>query len=96
MFVDRHSQQFNVVLPSNPTTGYQWSIKHYDNAFLKLINSQYIAKQPKLIGSGGETHFSFSWAQGVKHLKSTTMVFRYARSWEHGGGQTKKVVVIFR
>ena len=96
LHVDRHSQQFNVILPANPTTGFAWTIKNYDKGLIKLTKSQYIAPQTKLIGAGGEMRFSFSWLKGVKHPESTTMLFRYARGWEHGGGQLKQVEITFQ
>ena len=96
MNVDTHSQQFNIVLPANPTTGFQWTVKQYDKTILNLTSSQYVAPKTTLIGAGGEMHFVFSRVAGAMYPKSTTMLFRYARSWEHGRGIEKKVVVSFR
>lgn len=94
--VDAHSQQFNITLPSNLTTGFSWTAKQYDKNSLKLIDKHYQAPQTKLIGAGGKMQFTFSRVKGMAYPKSTTILFRYARSWEHGGGVIKKVVVTFK
>jgi len=96
MNVDANSQQFKITLPANPTTGFQWTVKEYDKAILKLAGNQYLAPQPKLMGAGGEMCFIFSRVKGATYPKTTTLLFRYSRSWEHKGGIVKKVVVNFR
>jgi inhibitor of cysteine peptidase len=93
--VGLQSKQFTVTLPANPTTGYQWTLEQYDQSILKLTNTRYLPSQPKLMGSGGNMEFVFSRVQGRAYPKSTTMRFSYARSWEHGKGVMKKVLITF-
>lgn len=93
--VDANTQQFKITLPANPTTGFQWTLKQYDKSILKLKSSEYQASQTKRIGAGGDMVFTFSRVKKAIYPKSTVMLFRYARSWEHKSGIAKKVVVHF-
>ena len=96
MNVDAHSQQFTIKLPGNPTTGYQWTVKQYDKAVLKLSSSQYIQPQTRRIGAGGVMTFTFSRVKGVTYPQTTIMLFSYARSWEPERGEMKEVKVHFK
>lgn len=93
--VDAHNRQFVITLPANPTTGFQWTVKHYDKAILQLTGSQYHPPKTNLIGAGGMMTFRFSKMKGVEYPKSTTMQFNYARSWGSGSGMMKEVTVYF-
>lgn len=86
---------FEVVLPSNPTTGFQWSVIRFDKTFLTLSNSVYEKPKNNLIGAGGQMHFRFALQQGKSYPKSTEIVLKYARSWEASGATVKKVTVNF-
>jgi inhibitor of cysteine peptidase len=67
-----------VVLESNPTTGYNWRLAQSDPAVLKLEQQGYQPSAPVRAGSGGENHWSFSaLAPGT-----TTLQLEYVRSWE--------------
>lgn len=86
---------FEVSLPSNPTTGYQWTVKNYDTKFLKLLSSIYTPSNSKLIGSGGTMVFSFERLNIGSVPETTLLEFRYARPWEKGSGTSKTVTVTF-
>lgn len=94
--VDPNQSQFRVTLPSNPTTGFQWTVKKYDQSFLQLIASQYLAPKTKLIGAGGQMQFTFELIPGKTHSSSTEMLFKYERSWEPNTGTMKTVTVNFQ
>ncbi|HEX5837400.1 MAG TPA: protease inhibitor I42 family protein [Anaerolineales bacterium] len=48
------SQTFDIVLPSNPSTGYHWDlVRELDANLLQLVEQTYIAEQPVIPGSGG-------------------------------------------
>ena len=94
--VDPSSSQFVVKLPSNPTTGYQWSIVKYDKQLLKMTNKSYLAPQTKLIGAGGVMTFTFALMKGKSYPKSTQLSFIYARGWESKSGTLKQVMVNFK
>jgi inhibitor of cysteine peptidase len=66
-----------VSLPENATTGYRWTIDHYDEEFIKMLATEphYTANA---IGSGGEVAFTF---QGKK-TGTGEIVLKHWRSWE--------------
>lgn len=86
---------FTVSLPSNPTTGYDWTITRFDAKLLKLVTSKYTPDKTDRIGSGGTMAFNFELLSGVSIPQTTTMEFRYARSWEKDGATLQNVVVVF-
>ncbi len=72
-------EQFEIMLTSNPTTGYTWDKNEvYDKAYLEMVKSNYIAPQTDRVGAGGTQQYIF------KALKagSTTIKMTYKRSWE--------------
>jgi len=73
--VDR---EFKIVLPSNPTTGYEWMAK-FDPNYIQLVNSTYIAypTRPGIVGSGGIQIFTF---KAIKPGK-TGIAMQYQRPW---------------
>ena len=87
---------FSVVLPSNPTTGYRWSLTRYDKHLLKLVSSQYTAAKTRLIGAGGSMTFYFRLVSGVSVPPDTSLVFHYARPWESDQGEPRTVTVRFQ
>ncbi|MDX1837102.1 protease inhibitor I42 family protein [Legionella taurinensis] len=89
-------EQFKVTLQANPTTGYQWTVQNYDQTLFKLMSSQYVAPQTKLIGAGGQMVFTFAVNEGVALPESSTMTFRYARPWEPKEGTTQQVIIQFK
>ena len=50
----RAGENFELVLPSNPSTGYRWMLaEELDANVVELLNQDYIAQQPVMPGSGG-------------------------------------------
>lgn len=69
-------EQFEVVLPSNPTTGYQW-YESLDKSILTLVEKSFRPGSDK-IGSGGLQIFIFNAiARG-----ETSIYLQYKRPWE--------------
>jgi inhibitor of cysteine peptidase len=55
------NQTFEIVMPSNPSTGYRWNlVNEVDANVLVLVEQSYIAEQPVLAGSGGVEVWTFS------------------------------------
>lgn len=55
-------QQFQVVLRSNPSTGYQWEVQHvYPQRVVRLVGSRYEAdpSRPRTPGAGGQERWTF-------------------------------------
>ena len=71
-------QEFNVTLPSNPSTGFGWKVVSYDRQFLQLLRTRYQKPDPPRPGAPGQQLFEFL------PLKSgtTVIVFHYQRPFE--------------
>lgn len=82
-----------IVLPSNPTTGYQWTVKNYNTSLLQFISSQFVDSKQPLIGTGGNTVFIFRILKQTGLPQTTTLHFYYARPWEPKTG-TEQIVII--
>lgn len=68
-----------VRLPSNPTTGYEWTALLSGSAVRQAKPAAYVRATTQLLGAGGTQVFSYAAvAAGTEHL-----TFSYARSWEH-------------
>jgi inhibitor of cysteine peptidase len=84
------AQNFSFSLPSNPTTGYHWSIQKYNHHLIQLDGSKYKSGNTGLIGSGGQEIFNFT-VLNPKHRIDTSIILNYSRSWEKKPIQTQKV-----
>jgi inhibitor of cysteine peptidase len=72
-------EEFDISLPSNPTTGYQWMIKEIsDESVIKYINSTFVPSGDQMVGSGGTEVLTF-WAEKEG---TATITLKYVRSWE--------------
>lgn len=96
MNVAAGSEPFKVTLLANPTTGYQWTVKKYDETLFTLVSSQYMAPKTALIGAGGQMVFTFAIKPGVTLPQTSTLTFWYARPWAAKEGTEKKVVIQFQ
>lgn len=94
--VPQSQKQIVVSLPSNPTTGYQWVVKQYDQSLFTLMASNYIAPQTQLIGAGGHMVFTFEVVKDAKRPQQSVMEFIYQRPWEKGKGTVKAVTINFK
>lgn len=53
-------ETFDIVLPSNSSTGYRWNIlPELDANLLELVGQNYLAEQPVIPGSGGVEVWTF-------------------------------------
>lgn len=96
ILVDPQQTNFVVSLEANPTTGYQWTVVHYNKQLLSLGRSQYQKAKSNLIGAGGRMLFTFNLKKGVKYPAETDLVFKYARAWEPQSSTIKTVSVQFK
>ncbi len=72
-------QSFEIVLESNPTTGYAWGLaKRVENHMINLVKNEYRANETSLVGSGGAEVWTFVG----RHEGTTTITFAYRRPWE--------------
>ncbi len=93
--IDSHANQFDIILTANPTTGFQWTVGHYDHSFLLLKKSYFVPSTNGSMGAGGKMIFTFNKVGKQSFPDTTVIEFRYARSWESKGGQITKVLVRF-
>lgn len=92
--VNASNPEFVVMLPANPTTGYQLNVKQYDSKVLKLLGQEFLPPKSKLIGAGGKMKFTFRRID--QNISSTQILFINARSWEPAtSGITYSVTVQF-
>ena len=87
---------FAVTLQSNPTTGFQWSVKQYDESLLTLTTSQFIPpSNTHLMGAPGQMMFHFAIKKGAVRPKNTSIQLVYRRPWESKAGTVKRVTIHF-
>lgn len=93
-----HSKQyfFVIKLPANLSTGFEWTIQHYDKTILNLDKHTYQAARTTRVGAGGEMIYRFSRRSDAFYPASTTIVFRNARPWEPASlGTLQYITVLF-
>lgn len=71
---------FEVKLPANATTGYQWKIEGlYDPRLVQLVSEDYLAPASNLVGAGGAQVFVF---KSLENTGFASLSFAYYRVWE--------------
>lgn len=96
MHVHSNDYAFIIKLPANPSTGFEWTIKHYDKTVLNLNKQTYQAIQSGRVGAGGVMVYCFSRKHDALYSTSTTIVFRNARAWEPASlGTLEYITVMF-
>ncbi len=87
---------FQVKLAENPTTGFQWTLKSYDQTYFSAVKDEYIVSNPKLMGSPGTHIFYFKQKDNTTCPESTVLCFSHARAWEASdSGHCTEVTVHF-
>lgn len=74
-------QQFEVVLPSNQSTGYQWQVDDITAGALEQVNNEYRLSdkyKEDIIGAGGEEIWTFK----VLKIERSHIVMKYRRPWD--------------
>ncbi|MEA1909676.1 MAG: protease inhibitor I42 family protein [Patescibacteria group bacterium] len=73
-------EEFEVVLPSNQTTGYQWEIKDITEGVLSEVKNEYriVEEQDNKVGMPGEEVWTFM----VDEIKRSHIVMQYVRPWD--------------
>ena len=94
--VDESKPVFKVVLQANPTTGYSWVLKGYDDSLLVPIGRKfYPANSKRLVGAPGREEWTFKVRPSgfvVPQITSVTLV--YLRPWDEQGAQTLTFKVV--
>ena len=87
-YIPSNQNFFYFQLDANPSTGYQWKIKGYDEKVLRHVKSEYIHSSSKLIGSGGKMRFYF---KPLKARVNTVINLVYGRPWDKEVAFTREV-----
>jgi len=76
-------EQFAIVLDSNRTTGYSWSLSEafFSQDIVELVGHQYISQPTGLLGSGGVE----CWIFQAQSAGGTEIQLAYTRPWESAG-----------
>jgi hypothetical protein len=93
--VRKNNSIFSITLDANPTTGYTWFLKSYDQLFIKPLGKKYKMKAgaEEMPGAGGKEVWTFQLkpkaflVPRVLHIKCCMLVLilivvRNARFWE--------------
>lgn len=86
------NKPFNIILDSNPTTGYIWTVD-FNHKFLSGGNesdSSISSSRPKLIGSTGQQVFNFTPIQEGQTIISAA----YKRPWEDKAADERMFLII--
>lgn len=95
LMVKRSQPTFVVTLQSNPTTGFSWALKTYDQNFIRPVSKVFYPAKNGLIGAGGYEKWTFMVRPNAFVVPQTTSItLIYSRPWEMEGAQalTFKVV----
>jgi len=86
-----YDDTLQVVLTSNPTTGYEWKVDSLDKTVLKITGKTYIPDKvpPGTAGAGGKTIFYFTAAE----KGSTPLKLIYHRPFEKHKDPVKTFVI---
>lgn len=96
IIVKKSQPKFSIILQSNPTTGYAWALKSYDDTLIVPVKQEfYPAPNKKLMGAPGYEKWTFRIKDSgfiVAHI--TNISLAYLRSWETQDFQTTTFKVI--
>lgn len=84
----RAGQTFNLRLPSNPTTGFRWTLRDQGAPVLALLGPEIYTtpEEAGVVGSAGVSTWRFrAVARGAGHLS-----LDYRRPWEAGVAPAKR------
>ena len=79
-----------LALPSNPSTGYGWTLVSPPGDMLVVRDRGYRPRKPVMPGSPG----SHLWSLTAQRPGEAHVIFRYARPWETGGDATTRDIKV--
>lgn len=82
-------QRLEIVLPGNPTTGYQWEPTIADNSILRTVGEPVFKPDTSALGSGGQVTTTFE----AVAVGQTMVTLVYHRSFEAGTPPLKTFAV---
>jgi inhibitor of cysteine peptidase len=94
--VKKSNPVFNIILQSNPTTGYSWSLKGYDSKLVAPMSHKFYApKNTKMVGVPGYERWTFRVKpEGFIVPQITSISLIYLRPWDEQGAQVINFKVV--
>lgn len=83
--------QLVIKLAGNPTTGYVWAAKAYDQSTFELTGNGYLPEKTDSVGAGGTYQFIFKILQPIQGQQKITLELK--RPWEKKSVMTKTYLV---
>lgn len=99
--VTQKNPEFNIILKSNPSTGFSWSVLKHDHFIIALVGHKYVApKNTKLLGAPGYDVWTFKAVYPTTYKFSVNqvghVVMQYARGSSKTDATTKSFMVILK
>jgi inhibitor of cysteine peptidase len=84
--------EFTIKLKSNPSTGYSWFLREYDNTLITPVKHAFQQPTKGLIGAPGYETWVFRVKQAAFIVpQQTTIRMIYARPWQGSDSSTQTV-----
>lgn len=97
LLVSAAHPEFELKLPSNPTTGFSWFLGAYDHHLIHAVSHKYIAPKKQLMGAGGYELWSFKVKKAAFVLPQQTVItMHYRRPWTEKQAKTQQFTVIIK
>jgi inhibitor of cysteine peptidase len=94
ILVTTNQPVFTIKLKSNPTTGFSWFLREYDNSLITPVKHSYQAPTQQLVGAAGFELWTFKVKPaGFVVPQQTTIRLIYARPWQSADSATQ---IVFR
>lgn len=94
IIVSPQQNTFSVILPSNPSTGFSWTLKTYDGRLLQPVGHQYVPPKGLRPGASGYDIWQFQGSsQLVNQPQATTIKMIYQRPWNQEVGQERSFTI---
>lgn len=85
----------NILLPAQPSTGYQWFLSNYDKNLVRVQSYRHLAGDTKKVGSVGTDEFKVVVHNRFKNApQKQTLTFEYMRPWDPSDQPLTKTITI--
>ncbi len=91
--VTNNQPTFIIKLKSNPTTGYSWFLREYDDSLITPVKHSFEkSSETNLMGAPGYELWTFTIKpSGFTVPQQTALRFVYTRPWQSNDGSTQSV-----
>lgn len=85
--LDEEQMVLTITLPSNITTGYEWTYEISNSEALQVISTEYVPDVSELVGTGGTWLADFRGT--FRDEAEVELILNYKRAWEDEALQTR-------